>query len=55
MRRGLFSCLVLVAVCSTAAANSSPAAPAPAFAVTFVLFWYAILYYLYKRNIVFKV
>ena len=36
MRRGLFSCLVLVAVCSTAAANSSPAAPAPAFAVTFV-------------------
>jgi predicted acyltransferase len=26
-----------------------------AFAVTFVLFWYAILYYLYKRNIVFKV
>jgi predicted acyltransferase len=26
-----------------------------AFAVTFVLFFYAILYYLYKRNIVFKV
>ena len=26
-----------------------------AFAVSFVLFWYAILYYLYKRNIVFKI
>ena len=33
----------------------SPINASLAFAVTFVLFWYAILYYLYKRNIIFKV
>jgi predicted acyltransferase len=26
-----------------------------AFAITFVLFWYAVLYYLYKRDIILKV
>ena len=33
----------------------SPINASLAFAVAFVLFWYAILYYLYKRNIIFKV
>ncbi|CAN5923253.1 DUF5009 domain-containing protein [soil metagenome] len=33
----------------------SPINASLAFAVTFVLFWYAILYYFYKRNIIFKV
>ena len=33
----------------------SPINASLAFAVTFVLFWYAILYYMYKRNIIFKV
>jgi predicted acyltransferase len=33
----------------------SPINASLAFAVSFVLFWYAILYYLYKRNIIFKV
>jgi predicted acyltransferase len=33
----------------------SPINASLAFAVTFVLFWYGILYLLYKRNIVFKV
>jgi len=33
----------------------SPINASLAFAVTFVLFWYAILYYMYKRDIIFKV
>jgi len=33
----------------------SPINASLAFAVTFVLFWYAILFFMYKRNIVFKV
>jgi predicted acyltransferase len=33
----------------------SPINASLAFAVTFVLFWYAVLYLLYKRNIVFRV
>ena len=33
----------------------SPINASLAFAVTFVLFWYAILYVMYKRNIIFKV
>jgi len=33
----------------------SPINASLAFAVTFVLFFYAILYYMYKRNIIFKV
>ena len=33
----------------------SPINASLAFAVTFVLFWYAILFYMYKRDIIFKV
>ena len=33
----------------------SPINASLAFAITFVLFWYAILYYMYKRDIIFKV